>query len=320
MTLVGSANAQPVLNRVEDQIRDQVGAAQTSQGEAPAQTGESGYLGLSADERQGNGGGVRVAEISPGSPAAQGGLLAGDVIVAIDGNQVRGLDEMSQRMANKPVGTTIRVTVNRAGVEREHVVTLGRQPQSRLVQSQRAEPTAQPPADAGAGSTTTTLTPPPRLGIRTLPVTEQVRTANNLPDGRGATVIAVTVDSPAHRAGIPLGAVITAVDNQPVDNPQTLAAAIKQAGAEVELSYVERGQLATRRVALAGTPPAAGEPGLELRGKPQEGPDAQQATEPPQLGGPNDPAERVEALEARIRELEARIEKLEAALANQPKE
>jgi hypothetical protein len=227
---------------------------------------------------------------------------------------------MSQVMAGKAAGATMKVTVNRVGVLREHDVTLGRQPQSRLVQSQR-QGTAQAPAPSAAtGATTITLTPPPRLGIRTVGVSEQARAANNLPDGRGATVIAVTVDSPAHRAGIPLGAVITAVDSQPIESPQALAAAIAQAGPEVELTLVERGQASTRRVALAGAPAAAAGDNLELRGKPQEPPGEPSPTNPPKLDPPVDQASRVEALEARIRELEQRIEKLEAALAAPPKQ
>ena len=146
-----------------------------------------------------------------------------------------------------------------------------------------------------------------------------MRQQNNLPDGRGATVIAVTAGSPAERAGIPLGAVITAVDDRPVDSPQSLAGAIAAAGDAVELTYQSAGVQNRRRIELAVAAPRqplAPQPALELRGRPVASPPAPQPTPGPTLAVP--PQESlVDRLEARIKQLESRIEKLEARLTGE---
>ena len=58
-----------------------------------AQGAESGYLGLIGDDTA-DSSGVRLLEVYPNQPAAQGGLASGDVITEIDGRKVRTVDEM----------------------------------------------------------------------------------------------------------------------------------------------------------------------------------------------------------------------------------
>ncbi len=311
--LAASLPAQPILNRVEQFIRDQVGALQKPA--PPAAAGEPGYLGIVADDRQDPGQGVRIISVTPGGPAWQGGLLKGDLITAIDGQTVRVMDDMARALDGKTVGTPVTITVDRVGVERRQQITLGRRPKSRVV----APPTAELPAPTIPGQGVV-MPGRPRLGVRTLPVSEEVRQQNNLPVAKGAAVISVTVGSPAERAGIPLGAVITAVDNQAVDTPQALAAAIQQAGNQVRLSYVDRGLQTQTQVALDPRPPA-GELKLELRGRPVDPPAQPAPADGPTLADPaKQDASRIAQLESRIAELEARLEKLEAARTPEPSE
>jgi membrane-associated protease RseP (regulator of RpoE activity) len=308
MAVASDSSAQPILNRVEQFLRDQVGGAQQP---APAAAAtEPGYLGVTADDAQDAGRGVRVVSVTAGSPAAQAGLASGDLITSIDGQPIRAMDDMARALGGKPAGAKLAITVNRAGVERQQEVTLGRRAQSRL-----AQPPVETLPDPNAPVTAAVVPPGgPRLGIRTLPVSEEARRQNNLPDGRGAMVISITVGSPAEQAGIPLGAVITGVDNRPVDTPQALASAILEAGGEVELTYVERGQPNRKRVALAGQPLAADGGKLEMRGRPIESPARPKPSDEPTPVAPQNEASQVAALVERIRELEQRVEKLEAAL------
>ncbi len=74
------AFAQPILNRVEQFVRDQVDAVRDV-AQPPANTAtppnvanEPGYLGLVADQSTSPPSGVRVMEVRPGGPAAQGAL------------------------------------------------------------------------------------------------------------------------------------------------------------------------------------------------------------------------------------------------------
>ena len=61
--------------------------------------------------------GVRLAGVSPGSPAAEAGLREGDVIVAFDGVEVTDLQGYSDLLYARKPGDTVAVTVLR-GAER----------------------------------------------------------------------------------------------------------------------------------------------------------------------------------------------------------
>jgi S1-C subfamily serine protease len=88
--------------------------------------------------------GVVVASVSSGGPADQAGMLGGnkqmrvrgvtvqaggDIITAIDGNQIRDFDAMIAYLANKTqVGQTVTLTILRDGKEMQVKVKLGERP------------------------------------------------------------------------------------------------------------------------------------------------------------------------------------------------
>lgn len=61
--------------------------------------------------------GHRVETVRPGGPAATAGILTGDVVVALDGASVKGLDtsEVTKAIAQKKAGEKIELTINRNG-------------------------------------------------------------------------------------------------------------------------------------------------------------------------------------------------------------
>ena len=69
--------------------------------------------------------GALVSSVDSGSPAAIGGLLPGDVIVAIDGYQVHSTAELRTRLYPDPPGTALDVTFQRAGTTLATSVVLG---------------------------------------------------------------------------------------------------------------------------------------------------------------------------------------------------
>jgi S1-C subfamily serine protease len=60
-------------------------------------------------------GGVLVASVQPGGPAAQAGLKQGDLIVAVNGTPVQSTDDLATALAQIKPGTTIPVKVDRHG-------------------------------------------------------------------------------------------------------------------------------------------------------------------------------------------------------------
>lgn len=307
---VAPAAAQPILERVEKLLRDQVDS-----GKPAAAPAEPGYLGLIANDTP-DASGVRVLQVLAGQPASAATIRVGDVIAQIDGRPIRTLEDMAQAVAGKPAGTKLSISVLRGGQPQQLALTLGRRPGAPAVNEELPIPSQ--PAAIGQAR--------PRLGIRSVPVSESVRRQNNLPALSGAQVISVTVGSPAERAAIPLGAVVTAVNDKAVASPQELSTVIAAADdPQIELSYVYRGQPVRTKVTLDGAAAAAAVPPPEVRAKP---PIPEQPGPAPPRPGDNpfadDPArqppaqpqltDRFTELERRLAELEARIKTLETAL------
>jgi len=95
---------------------------QLEQGSAPARA----YLGLSTAPAAG--GGAEVAQATPGGPAAEAGLAAGDVVTEVDGEAVQDPEDVARAIEDDKPGDRVRVTVTRGGSERSVEVTLADRP------------------------------------------------------------------------------------------------------------------------------------------------------------------------------------------------
>ncbi len=70
-------------------------------------------VGLQLD---GSGPSVRVAKVNEGGPAERAGVLAGDVLVAVDGAPTTGVPlQQTVGRIRGPAGTEVRLTLERAG-------------------------------------------------------------------------------------------------------------------------------------------------------------------------------------------------------------
>jgi len=93
-----------------------------------------GYLGVGiqpvrlADALQqqlGQETGLMLMSVESGSPAAQGGLLQGDVLVTLDGQAVRHVDELQILLNTDRVGKSLAARVVRGGQVHDLAVTVG---------------------------------------------------------------------------------------------------------------------------------------------------------------------------------------------------
>jgi S1-C subfamily serine protease len=66
-----------------------------------------------ARSRLGRNGGVEVVEVVDGSPAAQAGVRAEDLIVELDGQPIERVDEVQRLMTSQAIGQRIAVRVLR---------------------------------------------------------------------------------------------------------------------------------------------------------------------------------------------------------------
>ncbi len=73
-------------------------------------------------------GGLLLVSIEPDTPAAKAGLLIGDVIVGIEGEELESFDQLLGLLNGDVVGKTVRLDVVRAGEQRAIDVVIGERP------------------------------------------------------------------------------------------------------------------------------------------------------------------------------------------------
>ena len=85
-----------------------------------------GYLGVALQAVQG---GAIVLGVEPGSPAATGGLIVGDVITAIGGEPVEDAAGVHAQLGSGSVGRELTIDVLRGGDPRQVRLTVGERPE-----------------------------------------------------------------------------------------------------------------------------------------------------------------------------------------------
>ncbi len=89
-----------------------------------------GYLGLGLQPVKLDGGGVGVMAISvdANGPGAAAGVRQGDVIIAWNGEPIRGVHHIMRALGPDSVGTTIKLSLSRAGQPLELMLTIAERP------------------------------------------------------------------------------------------------------------------------------------------------------------------------------------------------
>jgi S1-C subfamily serine protease len=91
-----------------------------------------GYLGLGLQPVRLDGGGTGAMAISvdPKGPGAAAGVRQGDIIVAWNGEPIRGVQEIVRALGPESVGAIVRLTLRRGGEPIEAALTIGERPES----------------------------------------------------------------------------------------------------------------------------------------------------------------------------------------------
>ena len=147
--------------------------------------------------------GVVVQDFTGDSPAKAAGLQRGDVIVAIDGEEVGRVGQLQQVIASKKPGSTVNVRVIRYGEPRTFRVRLTEAP----------VPSPQPT------TRTASARPGQRLGFQAQELTRELARQAQFPDRvdlEGLIIRNVEPYSPAARAGLRPGMVIERLERNPV--------------------------------------------------------------------------------------------------------
>jgi S1-C subfamily serine protease len=171
-------------------------------------------------------GGVIVSSIEPGSAADRAGFKQGDVIQAFNGQPVKDLNSLRNRVADSAPGSNTTVTIVRDGATRDLTVTL-REAAAATAGSGENDSTA--PGDTAS------------LGVSVTPLTPELADRLNLPkDAAGVVVQDVNPDGRAAGAGLQRGDVIQQVNRQPVKTVDELRAAVRSNSDKPVLLLISR--------------------------------------------------------------------------------
>ena len=198
--------------------------------------------------------GVGVTEVSKDSPAEKAGLRKDDVIVRFDGESVTSVRKLTRLINESSADQNVRITVMRGGAEQELTATLGKQKFGNVFgstmpnifrrgdndDSVRVFPNGNwPPAVGGGdGPFVWTLGANRRIGVSTQSLSKQLADYFGVKDG-GALVTSVTENSPASKAGLKAGDVITAIDSEKVSSPGDLTKGLnKKETGDVTLTII----------------------------------------------------------------------------------
>jgi len=149
-----------------------------------------------------NNAGVLVAEVTSKSPAEKAGILAGDVVVEVNGKKVEGPRELQMMVAGIAPGTTVPVKLVRDGQEKMVKVELAERPTNKIASADQPEKNAEPDV---------------LDGVTVGDVNGETRKKFDLPEStKGVVITEIDPDSPSAEAGLKAGDVIHEINREPV--------------------------------------------------------------------------------------------------------
>jgi S1-C subfamily serine protease len=171
--------------------------------------------------------GLKVTDVSPDGAIARAGIEPEDVIVSANGTAVSTVEELSAAARKAGPVMTVNVRDHRSGKEVPIQVPLGG-PGDARAESPRF-PTPAPAPSPSPTNARPTGRSDIGLTVRTAP--------DNLPPG--VQVVSVAPGSPAARAGVEAGDVITAVNGSAVFAPDLFGDMVAKGGAEITLTVFD---------------------------------------------------------------------------------
>ena len=164
--------------------------------------------------------GALVADVTPTGPAEKAGLLAGDVIVKFNGQDIHEMRDLPRIVAETAVGTDVDVKVMRQGKLMDVMVVLGRlESGEKLMAQQEAAPDDKAVQDV--------------LGMKLSPVTDQLRSKFKIADNvEGAVITEVAPGSSAAEKRLAPGDIISEAGERKITTPEDVSKRVKELQAE----------------------------------------------------------------------------------------
>lgn len=165
--------------------------------------------------------GVLVTQVFEGDPAEAAGIRTRDVIVALNGEKITSVRELTAKVASLPVGEALDVTVLRGGKEKTFTAKIAKR-QDDVTALARND------AESNKG-----------LGLQVVePSPETARRFGHGDHEQGVLVMGVKPGSKAEKAGIQMGDLIKEINKKPVATVDELRAEVGQADSAGEVNLL----------------------------------------------------------------------------------
>ena len=185
--------------------------------------------------------GAEVVMVDHDAPAGKSGLKVHDVILQLDGQSFDTADQLHRRLLDMPAGRTVTFLISRDGTQMTVTAqlcdgsVLGWQAWSQHYSVPQPAPAARGvesflgnPAPAGAAFLDSMIPKGLYIGADVNPVRTQLADYFGVRSGTGLLVESVDSQSPAGRAGLKAGDVVTKVDSQPMTSRSNWAKALRR--------------------------------------------------------------------------------------------
>jgi serine protease Do len=172
--------------------------------------------------------GVEITRVEENSPAEKAGVKPGDVVLEYNGQRVEGMEQFGRMVRETPPGREVKLTISRNGATQALGAVLGSR-KSRF-------PVNFPPGFEVPEFRMPdipqiyTATRSAMLGVEAESLGSQLAVYFGVKEG--VLVRSVLDNTPAQKAGIKAGDVITKVDGMAVTTPSELSSAVRMANAK----------------------------------------------------------------------------------------
>ncbi len=174
-------------------------------------------------------GGVIVGSITPNGGASKAGIKPGDVIVSIDGRNIKDGDDLIADISARKVGSSVKLGYLRDGKQNSASVAIGDRAKTYadLAGNDSEDNAAPQESDAGQA----------KLGITVSAIPSQLASRVG---GKGVLVTSVTPGSFADEIGLSKGSVIREINRKPVSDEASYRAVVSGLKAKDDVVFVAR--------------------------------------------------------------------------------
>ncbi len=166
--------------------------------------------------------GVEIKKVEPDSPAEKAGLKESDVVLEYNGQRVEGTESFIRMVRETPVGRPAKILVSRDGNPQTLNATLGQRKTSTYTYT---IPEIRMPPISIDVPRPVIVTRTTRVGLETEALGGQLADFFGVKDG--VLVRSVEKDSPAEKAGLKAGDIITKIDDEKVSRASDVSRALR---------------------------------------------------------------------------------------------